>query len=95
MKTPPLYEQAKLQDDFNFKDHMKEINEYFDTLEVGERVVDTSKSAMYKKQGTIYMNDDNVQCVLWDIDADGCQMGTSITGGSRRLSDLKEIGFEL
>lgn len=93
MKTPLPYEQAQLQDDFDFKDHMKEINEYFDTLEVGERVVDTSRSAMYKKQGTIYMSG-NSKCVLWDKDKDG-QMGTTITGGSRRLTDLKEIGFEL
>jgi hypothetical protein len=60
----------------------------------GTRVVETEKSnCMYSRKGDVYIKEDGCICVMWDnIESDGIgQMGTSITAGTRRLT---EVGLE-
>ena len=64
-----------------------EIRAYINNLKEGERVVETSRSCMYNKKGTVYINEGGGVCVMWDLDAAGNRMGTSATGGTRRLSE--------
>lgn len=61
---------------------------YLKSLQVGERVIETTKgSERYGKQGTIYISANpgltfGSKCVKWE---DG--LGTGVTHGTRRVSD--------
>lgn len=63
---------------------------YLRSLQPGERVQETEKSCcLYERQGTVYRNDGGGTCVLWDRKpGEKGQMGTSVTWGTRRVSDL-------
>lgn len=69
---------------------------YYDTLQPGERVCETTpRHMMTGCLGTVYISDTPGQafgskCVMWDAReyAEGSgRMGTSVTGGTRRLVD--------
>lgn len=55
---------------------------YMDTLQVGERVIETAHTCQKGMLGTIYKNDKGHLCVLW---SDG--LGTSVTWGTRRINE--------
>ncbi len=60
--------------------------EYLLSLQVGERVVETGHNAYFGAVGTIYESSRGKEagpCVRWE---DG--MGTSVTHGTRRISDV-------
>ena len=61
-----------------------EVLEYLRGLKAGERVIETTKSAMFSCTGTIYFNEAGIMCVMWDGSE---KMGTSVTWGCRRISD--------
>jgi hypothetical protein len=64
-------------------DHMA----YLNSFKEGDRVVETSRSAFFGKQGDIYYKDTS-PCVRWDpFPGETASMGTSVTGGTRHLSD--------
>lgn len=65
------------------------IRAYLQTLQVGEAVVETTASALYRVRGEVYRNKDGVLCVMWSLPGSG-KMGTSVTGGARRVTDLPE-----
>ena len=91
MKVPPPY-----SDDLYFPAHMKEVNAYFKTFVEGERVIETSRSCLFQRQGVTYFDKGNILCVRWDkLEGESGQMGTSITGGCRRISDCEAIGFKI
>lgn len=63
---------------------------YLNTLKEGERVIETSRSAFWNRHGTVYIKSEpeGGVCVLWDPDeGETARMGTSVTWGTRRLSD--------
>lgn len=67
--------------------------DYLKSLKVGERVIETGRSCMRGATGVVYRSKNKgtyrAMCVLWDL-PDG-KMGTSITHGTRRITDvLKE-----
>lgn len=69
----------------------EEVRAYLLGLKPGERVIETTRSCMYRKQGTVYISErgsskDHVY-VRWDPDEDGGVMSTSVTWGTRRLCD--------
>jgi hypothetical protein len=66
-----------------------EIKEYLLSLKDGERVIETTLSALYGRCGTVYHNKDNSPCVQWDKKSgeDG-HMGTGVTEGTRRVSEV-------
>lgn len=71
------------------------IRDYILGLKEGERVYETDKSScMRGLMGTVYMSKAGGDpCVRWDSRKGGPgPMGTSATGGTRRLED---IGLEL
>jgi hypothetical protein len=62
-----------------------EYNAYVASLVPGDRVVETSVWNMRTgKFGTVYINDRGDVCVMWDGPE---RMGTSITWGTRKVSD--------
>lgn len=72
-----------------------EINAYLRSLKPGERVIETAASALWLQRGTVYLNTTGDICVMWDKDSDDVgQMGTSVTGGTRRLSDVQTYGAQ-
>ena len=73
----------------------QELRDYLNGLKEGERVVETGQSGIHGRKGTVYWPEDGPSrgpCVRWDNidDPDGPRMGTSATGGTRRVSDTKE-----
>lgn len=62
--------------------------EYLLGLKAGELVVETEASALHRCQGVVYFNPDHPgsPCVKWET-SNG-PMGTSVTGGARRIDDL-------
>ncbi len=62
--------------------------DYLRSLAAGEIVVETETSALHRCQGVVYFNPDHPgsPCVKWETDQG--PMGTSVTGGARRLDDL-------
>jgi hypothetical protein len=60
----------------------EQVKEYLRGLKAGERVVETTKSAMLGCRGTIYFNESGSMCVMWDGPE---KMGTSVTWGTRRI----------
>lgn len=67
-----------------------ELDEYLKGLKVGERVVETGLNCMKGHEGTVYIPTEGPAkgslCVHWEM-KDGVIMGTSVTGGTRRLRD--------
>lgn len=65
------------------------IREYILGLKDGERVIETSKSCLYGRCGTVYHSEDGYTCIMWDkIRGEDGHMGTSVTGGARRVSEV-------
>ena len=63
------------------------LTEYLNGLKPGERVVETGRSCLQGREGTVYLGRLGEVCVLWDKKpGESGQMGTSVTGGSRRVS---------
>lgn len=63
--------------------------EYLQSLKDGERVQETTPSAFYGMHGDVYRNKEGSVCVLWDaFPNETGRTGTSVTGGTRRVSDL-------
>jgi hypothetical protein len=64
---------------------------YLKGLQEGERVVEAGQSCMTGRKGTVYFSrhqDSGDVCVRWDVlPGEEGQMGTSATGGTRRLRD--------
>lgn len=67
-----------------------ELRAYIAGLRDGERVIETSRSALWNKKGTIYHNSDGYCCVMWDGPE---KMGTGVTGGTRRIEETIPEGF--
>lgn len=65
-----------------------EMREYLLALKEGERVIETSMGALHGRKGVVYFNSEGSICVKWDL-GDGQYMGTTVTGGARRL--IKDI----
>lgn len=64
-----------------------EVLAYLQSLKVGERVIETTHSCMFGKRGTVYESKSGGgTCVAWEL-PEGI-MGTSVTWGTRRLSDV-------
>lgn len=61
------------------------IREYILTLKEGDRVVECGISGMTGTKGTVYLSKEGDICVRWDRPKG---MGTSATGGTRRISDV-------
>lgn len=68
----------------------KQIQEYLKSLEAGERVLETGVSGLRGRAGTVYKNDKGDACVMWDkTHNETGHMGTSATGGTRRIRDVE------
>ncbi len=68
-----------------------EVQTYLKSLQEGERVIECSQSGMFMRRGVVYLSKTQGHglCVLWDkLEGEGGQMGTSVTGGTRRISDV-------
>ena len=66
-----------------------EVRAYLKGLKAGERVQETGVSGLYGRQGDVYLNDKGDVCVLWDEGrGEGGRMGSSVTWGARRVSDV-------
>lgn len=64
---------------------------YILSMKDGERVREMGKSALTGLEGTIYHNAEGVTCIMWDREpGDEGQMGTSFTGGARRINPTPE-----
>lgn len=68
--------------------------EYFKSLQEGDEVIECSNSAMHMTRGVVYINQAGARCVRWTLGENfgsdsGKQMGTSITWGTRKISDVK------
>jgi len=67
----------------------QEFLAYIKTLKVGERVIETANTCMRGMKGTVYISENEMTkgaiCVMWEN-----KMGTSITAGTRRLSDVEK-----
>lgn len=67
---------------------------YVDSLQVGERVVETTpRNMMTGIQGEVYISDNpgpafGTKCVMWDAEKGSKRMGTAVTHGTRRVSDV-------
>ena len=68
---------------------LEAFNKYADTLKEGERVIEAGRSGMFSKTGTIYLCKKGNQCIMWDKEEyESGQMGTGVTFGARRISDV-------
>lgn len=66
------------------------LRDYILGFKDGERVIETSRSALQGQQGTIYHSKDGMTCIMWDDDPNRTprgKMGTTFTGGARRLNE--------
>ena len=70
-----------------------EVKEYLKALQEGERVIECGKSGLTGRLGTVYISKKDgptkgAVCVRWDkaLGEEG-QMGSSVTGGTRRIVD--------
>lgn len=61
---------------------------YISSLKPGELVVECGKCCMKGMRGVVYLDKDGGLCVRWDV-PEG-KMGTSITWGTRRMTDVIE-----
>ncbi len=63
---------------------------YLKGLQPGERVVETGVSCLQGREGTVYLGSQGEVCVLWDKKpGEGGQMGSSVTGGARRVTEVQ------
>lgn len=75
-----------------------EVRAYLKNLKPGERVVETGQSCMTGKEGEIYISENEgttkgSTCVRWDaLPGETGRMGTSVTWGTRRISESNCIG---
>ena len=61
---------------------------YLKGLKAGERVVETGRSGLQGREGTVYLNEKGDICVLWDKrPGENGQMGSSVTWGARRVNE--------
>ena len=66
---------------------IEEFRKFYNTLKVGERVVERGVSCMTDETGTIVETDHGIG-VRWDTKfKEGTGMVTSVTGGTRRLTE--------
>jgi len=64
---------------------------YLNGLLPGERVIETGRSGLQGRQGTVYVSKEGHTCVMWDVKpGEEGQMGTTVTGGARRVKDIME-----
>lgn len=62
---------------------------YISGLKAGERVIEMGQSGMHGVKGTVYESENGAgTCVMWEL-PDG-KMGTSVTWGTRRISDARD-----
>lgn len=72
----------------------QELIDYLNSLQDGERVRETSRSALYGREGVVYRNESGLVCVRWDEHFDEAgQLSTTVTGGTRRVSDMHAFYF--
>lgn len=69
-----------------------ETRKYLQGLKPGERVIETGKSCMTGRKGTVYISENESTkgsiCVMWDAaESETEKMGTSVTWGTRRIED--------
>jgi hypothetical protein len=65
-----------------------EFMAFYNTLAIGDRVIERGNSGMYGQTGHIVLCRDGSKGVKWDtIFDEGTGMVTSITGGTRALND--------
>jgi len=67
--------------------------DYLNGLRPGERVIETGRSCIEGLMGTIYHGKQWEICVLWDANPNATpsgRMGTSVTGGARRVFDAPQ-----
>lgn len=72
------------------------MGEYLDTLQDGERIVETGESGMRGRLGTVIIKEDGTPSVIWDEFTPGeGRMTTSATWGTRRCCEqpLFELGW--
>jgi hypothetical protein len=60
---------------------------YISALQPGELVIETGESCMKGIRGKVYESKTGGTCVMWDMPR-GPKMGTSVTWGTRRISDI-------
>lgn len=66
-----------------------DVLDYLKGLKVGEEVIEAGQSGMFGKRGTVYESKDGGgTCVKWDM-GKGSWMGTTVTWGTRRISDVE------
>ena len=75
----------------------QQVKDYLNGLQVDERVIETGKSCMTGRTGTVYVSTNKATegslCVMWDrLPGDDSRMGTSVTMGTRRISDCHAKG---
>lgn len=68
-------------------DRSSENLAYISSLKPGEEVREVGHSCMEGARGVVYLDAEGHTCVRWDLGEDGF-MGTSVTWGTRRISDL-------
>lgn len=62
---------------------------FIETLQVGERVIETSLNAYYLRQGDVCLGRQGDICVKWDAaPGETGRMTTSITWGTRRVKEV-------
>ena len=68
-----------------------EANHYLNNLQVGDEVIEAGQSCMTGARGVVYrsVSPPYGLCVMWEY-PDG-KMGTSVTHGTRRLTDVEII----
>ena len=70
-----------------------ELDEYLRSFKEGERVIEDQRGHAFDRcEGVVYISQNEGPsfgslCVRWEL-PDGSKMGTSITGGTRRLEDV-------
>lgn len=78
----PLLQPMKFQSN-------EDLDRYLQGLVPGERVVETGRSCLQGRFGTVYRGTEGSICVRWDKhEGEDGQMGTSVTGGTRRVCDV-------
>jgi hypothetical protein len=69
----------------------EDLVEFIRSLQPGERVIEMGVSCLQGRRGTVYVSQNEGptfgdKCVRWDkLPGEEGQMGTSVTGGTRRL----------
>jgi hypothetical protein len=71
-----------------------EIINHLQSLQPGERVIETSNNCMKGRKGTVYISQNQTTkgsiCIQWDkLPHEKSQIGTSATWGTRRIEETK------